>query len=58
MLTVDVLHEWDLGIIPDVYGYLIKVLEYRGRSSVQAFNERSVSNLTCKRLLTPYIEYD
>lgn len=41
MLTVDVLHEWDLGVGRALYSYLIEVLAYHGSKTIHEFNKRS-----------------
>lgn len=40
MLTVDVLHEWDLGVGKAIYSFLIDVLAYHDSKSVHEFNKR------------------
>lgn len=40
MLTVDLLHEYDLGVWKDFFTHIIRILEFRGPEIVQTFNER------------------
>lgn len=43
ILTVDVMHEWDLGVGKALYTYLIEVLAYYDTKAVTEFNRRLVS---------------
>jgi hypothetical protein len=40
MLTVDLLHEFELGLWKDFLTHLVRILESLGPDSVRAFNER------------------
>ena len=40
MLTVDLLHEFELGVWKDFLAHIIRILEFLGPDEVQAFNER------------------
>jgi hypothetical protein len=40
MLTVDLLHEFELGLWKDFLTHLVRILEFLGPDSVQTFNER------------------
>ena len=40
MLTVDLLHEFELGLWKDFLTHLVRILEFLGSDSVRIFNER------------------
>jgi len=40
MLTVDLLHEYPLGVWRDFSAQIVRILEFLGPDKVQAFNER------------------
>lgn len=40
MLTVDLLHEFELGVWKDFLAHIIRILEFLGPDNVQTFNER------------------
>jgi hypothetical protein len=42
MLTVDLLHEFELGVWKDFLAHIIRILEFLGPDKVQTFNERYV----------------
>jgi hypothetical protein len=46
MLTVDLLHEFPLGVWKDFLLHIIRILESLGAEKVQAFNERYTSRTT------------
>jgi len=43
ILTVDLLHEYELGLWKDFFTHIIRILEFLGRDKVQTFDERSVT---------------
>lgn len=46
MLTVDLLHEYELGVGKDFLTHIVRILEFLGPDKVQAFNERYVISLS------------
>ena len=47
MLTVDLLHEFELGLWKDLFAHIIRILESLGPEKVQTFNERCDMSLSC-----------
>lgn len=47
MLTVDILHEFDLGTGKDFIVHIVRILESLGPDKVQIFNERFVPSFLC-----------
>jgi len=46
MLTVDLLHEFELGVWKAVFTHLIRILAAHGQSSIHTLNHRSVTGIT------------
>ena len=40
MLTVDLLHEFELGLWKDLLVHIVRILEFLGPNTVQKFDER------------------
>lgn len=43
ILTVDLLHEYELGLWKDFLTHLVRILEFMGPETVHTFNERYVA---------------
>ena len=54
MLTVDLLHEFELGLWKDFFTHLVRILEFLGAGTVQTFNERCIARSSCDRILVSY----
>lgn len=39
MLTVDLLHEFELGLWKDFFAHIVQILEFLGPDKVQTFDE-------------------
>jgi len=57
ILTVDLLHEFELGLGKDFFAHIIRILEFLGPEKVQIFNERYVTQTSCCLILPPDIRF-
>lgn len=53
MLTVDLLHEYELGLWRDVSAHIVRILEFLGADKVQIFDERYVMQTRRRPMCSP-----
>lgn len=52
MLTVDLLHEYPLGLWKDFSAHIVRILEFLGPDKVQIFDERCAIWFSCQIMVS------